>query len=391
MKNANKFTSTSIFNENLQVTKELHAVTYGKRSYNSLKPASPERRAEPLASAEHAFIIIQTHKTLYRAEIWSRKFPMIETIVEGKKILTKPDPAFDYVIIDKKRTFDDRRTFDEALPEILDEQELTNIVNHTWLIPKDRAQELMEAISADMGSIILEEKNSIPYFVNGNESLEYPGKALELRNECFRMMALVGSVGVAAYQVKAFFTNAKAHQELKASATHLCENSGCALDTLKKTFGLMTAALSPLWTRVITDSAVGPKKEFPKVHSCASWAAEKLLNLEIDEINNDLEPSLLVTLLDKWIYITTLHLGDMEEIRTAIDRNGAQNPKVAQIVPDLHRAVDTVEHVKERKNNLLTTEDHKATRCVIATGGVLIAAIATSKIKDVVVDNCFDR
>jgi hypothetical protein len=53
--------------------------------------------------------------------------------------------------------------------------------------------------------------------------------------------------------------------------------------------------------------------------------------------------------------------------------------------------VDTVEHVKERKNNLLTTEDHKATRCVIATGGVLIAAIATSKIKDVVVDNCFDR
>ncbi len=379
MKHTNKFAPKSIFDENLTITEELYAVTYGKRSYSSLTPK------DPLLAAEHAFIIIQGPNMFYRAEISSRDLPLIETIIDGEKVLIPPTPAFDFVIRDDQNSFCNERTFNQILPRVLHNKKVVDIVNHTWLVPIDKVEELMADIEADMGSITEEEKNSIPYFGKGNESLAYPGKTEDFFNECVRMVALIGSVSAGVIQLKTFFQDCKAHHELKSSATHLCETSGCALDGITKTVGLMTAALSPLWTRAIADSTLEPKKEFPKVHSCATWAAEKLHNLGIEEIDNDLRPSILLNLLDKMIYMTTLHVGDAREIREAAVQNCPHKQ------PKIHRTMDYVEHVQERKNTVLTADEHKLTRCTIATSGVVIGAIAADIARETVVQSCFDR
>jgi len=370
------FTASSIFNENLQVTEQQYGVTYGKRSYNSLT------EKDPLLAAEHAFIIIQTPTMFYRAEIGGRKLPPIEMIINGETVL---QPNSDYVIYDQLAEFNTQRGFGVATNSILHRKKATDIVNHTWLVDKAKVEELMREIQSDMGSEIVEEKNSIPYFGLGNESLKYPGKKDDLVNECIRMVALIGSVSAGVIQLKTFFKDCRTHHELRASATHLCENSGCALDGITKTVGLLTAALSPLWTRAIADSTLEPKKQFPKVHSCATWAAEKLHNLQIDEIDNDLRPSILLSLLDKIGYMTTLHVGDAQEIRVA----AAQNCPHKQ--PQIHRAMDCAEHLQECKNNLLTAEEHKFTRCTIATSGVIIGAIAADITCETAVHSCFDR
>lgn len=385
MKNANKFLPKSLFNENLQVTKELAAVTYGKRSYNSLRIATPQRRGESLIAAEHAFILIQTHKMFYRAEIGCRDLPLIETIVNGEKVLTPPNPAFDYIIRDTEEAFYNERTFNQALPEILDKQKLTDIVNHTWLVPIDKVEELMADILADMGSVDLGQKNAIPYFGLGNESLRYPGKKQDCINEAIRTLAIVGSMAGAMLQLKTFFKDASAHKELKASATHLCENSGCVLEGATKAMALVTAALSPLWTRAIIDSTIEPKKQFPKVYSCATWAAEKLHNLGIAEIDNDLRPSILLSLIDKIGYMTTLHVGDLQEIREAGVRNWPHKQ------PIIDSTVQIVGRVQGDLDALKTSDDCIAPRIALKVSGVVISAIVADIAKEAVVKNCFDR
>jgi hypothetical protein len=128
-----------------------------------------------------------------------------------------------------------------------------------------------------------------------------------------------------------------------------------------------------------------PPKEVPRVHSCATWAAEKLHNLHIDDIDNDLNPSVLVELIDKCVYVTTFHMGDKEESLQVFDRN---SPLVS---PAVHRAQESVEKTQSSVDNILYAPEHKATRAVIVSGTSVVASVAADIAKDVIVQSCFDR
>jgi hypothetical protein len=54
-------------------------------------------------------------------------------------------------------------------------------------------------------------------------------------------------------------------------------------------------------------------KEIPKVHSCATWALEKLRNLDDPEINKDITSGLLMGLIDKLAHVPSFHTGGKTE------------------------------------------------------------------------------
>ncbi len=61
-----------------------------------------------------------------------------------------------------------------------------------------------------------------------------------------------------------------------------------------------------------------PTVEKPKYHSCATWALEKLHNLDIPEINKTIEPGLFAALVNQLAYIPSFNVGDnAEALRTS--------------------------------------------------------------------------
>lgn len=355
--------TTSIFNKDLQITEEQYAVSYAKRSYESLKPG------DNFGLAEHAFIIIQTTNMFYRAEVKSREIA---------------PKQYDYIIDDHVIAFVDERTFKEASIGILHKTQLKDVIHHTWLIDKSKVFDLKEDIFNDMGSIEIEEKKSIPYFDSGNKSLQYPGKTTDFFVENLRLLTFLGCFSAGIYKAKKILTNPGEHTKELASVAHNCEYA-CNVELFKEIISTLTVACSPLWTNAIINETTPPKQEFPKVHSCATWAAEKLHNLHIEQIDRDLNPSILLSIIDKIGYLTTLHMGNAEEIRNAAVHNCPQ--KRAEI----NKGAACLQEVRQDVDDLINADEHKFDRCII-TGAVAVAGVvATDMTRQKVVQTCFDR
>jgi len=340
------YTAASIFNENLQVTEEMHAVTFAKRSYNSLGAK------DNLLAAEHAFIIIQTPQMFYRAEIAARN----------------DEPNADMVIHDGQYEFVSERGFEQGKKSVLHKRNLEHIINHTWLVPKDKVAELLADIAKDMGSEEVEEKKAVPFFAMGNESLKYEGKSQDFAIQSIKTISMLFAMCVSVYGLEKtleikFFHNA-----------HSCLPQ-CETDLIRSTNISLLSGLGTVGNYLLQQALPG-KEYFPTVHSCATWAAEKLHNLKIEEIDKDLNASMVVTLVDKLGFLTTLHMNNPQEVELALEKQPVSY-KIAY--KGLKSCVDTA--------------DKAADVCVEGTVAALRVAVpyTAAVIVSTVAENCFNR
>ncbi len=157
------FMPKSFLDPRLQVTKDLHAVSYVKLS-NKFMTEKSNRLA---AYREHAFLIIQTHKRIYRAEV--DQHPK----VKDRELL---------VVQRTHELFDDQEHFiracKAALKGLIPEEEALEkapLYHWTWLVSKEKVAELLADIEKDRGDN-KQDAQPFPYFRPGNESIFNPEK-----------------------------------------------------------------------------------------------------------------------------------------------------------------------------------------------------------------------
>jgi len=257
--------SVSIFNPELKVSDDAWCLSFAKHSYKAIN-----------AQIEHGFLVIQAPNKLYRREI----------------IYNHSKPGFAKVLADT-RMWESDEEFPSQVSALIwkDENEDQNmglVAHHTWVITKAQGLQLLEDIKKDVS-------NPPKFFINGDTSLLKEGRLME---HC--KSAVAGATALFPIASIVGFGSASKFVEILEGTRYIV---GDPIPPLAAKVGLyLTAAIysSMLYAGVKeTDRLI-----YDPQHNCATWCVEKLTNLNIPHINQDLD----FQCTDLLAYVTGLHI-----------------------------------------------------------------------------------
>lgn len=261
--------SKSYLNPSIVITSDQWAISYLKKANISSKPNG---------MSEHIMIIMQSHTTLYRADLAQNE--QDESMA---------------VIIYKQESFDNNATLRKAFKKIsakfvLDEN--AKKFHKTWTISSLKGEQFLETVQYDLACPIFYQalgghsiltKESLPkvdkylmlYYLASNSSLRY-NTSIYLLNRCLNR--------------------------------HKYPPNGCRYAYNKYQY---PEQYNSIGSRYSDDELlkINKHKNF-RIHNCASWAVSILRSLDIEEINRDIG----IGITDYLISLPSMHLGDNEDV-----------------------------------------------------------------------------
>jgi hypothetical protein len=276
----------SVFDENIDINETQHAVSFCKLSAKSMINSK--------VTSHHAFILLQEPNALYRKEIGVEADEVTCRVVQNTRFIFKDAQVEGQL---KSILWGDENA----------QWTIDQVGQKTWAISSEKAAELIASINLDIA-------NPPKYAVVGNTSLLKTAE-LKDRDERGRFLSYLG-LGFGA---------------LATGIMGAPIVPGSAIVAPAMGMGVFTGT-------ILTGSVLGGMAGFCmptdqdkfKAHNCATWCVEKLTNLKIPEINQDLG----ITYTDMFAYVTGLHIPANEEdkkvtieilksnvINTIIDKN----------------------------------------------------------------------
>ncbi len=335
-----KIMNSSFLDENLHITKDKCAVSYVKKAYDSSSDDAHR------AGNEHAFIVIQKPGVIYRADVKQR------------------DNGTDFIIRTGQKEFVTFAGFKKAKHDIIwGSNDKTNhpkehLYQWTWLVSRAKAEELEESINLEAGPEEESEKTAILYYEFGEHNILNPGNPTNLLKTIAQIgAALKGWALLAAFGYKAATTSPEVI--LSSGGSVICHQF-LALYAAFIT-GALGSTVSSMGTKAVTDTLF-PTDHLPRYHNCSTWALEKLRNLDIEEINETITPTLFVGMTDKAFHMASLYVGDSEEAKKAFEfYNRVWVRPNLPIIANLEDCAQDIIHSREKayiRNALINTAAH---------------------------------
>ena len=256
----------SYLNPSIVITSDQWAISY-------LKEANTINQLR-----EHVMIIMQSHTTLYRADLAQNQ--------DMKDMST---------IIYKQESFDNNATLRKAFKKIsadfIPKDDIKKF-HKTWAIPSFKGEQFLEIVEYDqqhppryekLGGHSILTKESLPkvdkylmlYYLASNSSLRY-NTSIYLLNRYFDW--------------------------------HKYPPNGCRYAYNKYQY---PEQYNSIGSRYSDDELLKTNKHKNfRIHNCASWAVSILRSLDIEEINRDLG----IGITDYLISLPSMHLGDNEDV-----------------------------------------------------------------------------